>query len=248
MLLRLTLVFLLAHTLTHAQTPPHILILGGGNSHDFTQHYAHTDTATLNRAGLSVQYADTFRDLPTQLRTTNAFIQASNHTAPSSAARLALMEFVAHGGGLVVLHAGTWYNWPEWPDYNRLLVGGGTRDHDAPAPFEVTVTDPRHPIMAGVPARFIITDELYHQEIQQIAPDRPSVQVLATAHSPLTGKDYPAVWIVTGQPGRIVGITLGHDERAHTNAAYQTLLTNSARWAAAPHPLSATHARVPSQP
>lgn len=218
-----------------AQTiPTRVLILGGGTSHDFAQQYEHIDTATLTAAGDAVRYTDALRDLNARLAQTDVLIQATNQPINETSIEHALMSFVAHGGGLVIVHAGIWYNWPNWSDYNRLLVGGGTRDHDAPAPFTVTVTAPKHPVMVGVPATFQITDELYHQ---QMAPEAASIDVLATAHSPLTGKDYPAIWIVHGQPGRIVCLTLGHDDRAHTNPAYQAILTNAVRWTAAmPHP------------
>lgn len=217
-----------------APAPPtksqvHVVIIGGGSSHDFEKHYKETDATTLIKSGVSVQYIDSFKDLPARLAGANTVIQASNQAAPDAGTRRALMDFVAKGGGLIAVHAGTWYNWADWPEYNRLLIGGGTRDHDKPAPFEVTVTAPNHPVMSGVPAHFKIEDELYHQEM---APDGPQTEVLATAYSPITGKTYPSVWIVKGQKGRIVCIALGHDERAHETPAYQTILKNAVEWTA----------------
>lgn len=207
----------------------HVLIIGGGTSHNFEQNYKETDATTLTRSGVSVQYTDSFRDLPAQLARATTVIQASNGTAPEAGTRRVLMDFVARGGGLVAVHAGAWYNWADWPEYNRLLIGGGTRDHDKPGRFEVTVIAPNNPVMAGVPAHFEIEDELYHQEL---APDGPPTEVLATAYSAATRKSYPSVWIVKGQSGRIVCIALGHDERAHQAPAYQTILKNAVEWTA----------------
>jgi type 1 glutamine amidotransferase len=83
--------------------------------------------------------------------------------------------------------------------------------------------------MQGVPADFTITDELYWFE-----PDAQgtAIQVLATAHSPQKNKTYPQVFIVKHPKARIVGITLGHDGKAHDHPAYQQLLRNSLNWVA----------------
>ena len=42
---------------------------------------------------------------------------------------------------------------------------------------------------------------------------------------------HPSVWITSHATARIVGITLGHDERVHDLAAFKTLLVNAVRWA-----------------
>ena len=208
--------------------PSRVLILGGGSSHDFVTSFGKTDVATLRAGGDEVEYTEDFAGLGARLKQVDTVVQASNQAMPDASTRRALMEFVARGGGLVVVHAGTWYNWPDWPEYNRTLVGGGTREHDRLGGFTVTVVEPGSPVMAGVPGHFDVEDELYHQEMAAGA----STEVLATAHSELTGKTYPSVWVVTGQKGKIVCVTLGHDERVHTLPAYQTLLRNAVAYAA----------------
>jgi type 1 glutamine amidotransferase len=40
------------------------------------------------------------------------------------------------------------------------------------------------------------------------------------------------VWITRHPTARIVGITLGHDERVHDHPAFRTLLVNAVQWAA----------------
>src|SRR5204863_5805283 len=97
------------------------------------------------------------------------------------------------------------------------------------AEFEVTVTEPEHPLMRGVPAHFTVSDELYWFE-----PDAKGsrIKVLATAHSPSKDKTFPMVFMVEHPKARIVGITLGHDGKAHDHPAYQKLLQNSVQWAA----------------
>ena len=222
-------------TSAHAGEGLRVLIVGGGSSHDFATSFGRTDVATLRAAGDAVAYTESFAGLSARLRRVDTVVQASNQAVPDAETRRALMEFVARGGGLVIVHAGTWYNWPEWPEYNRVLVGGGTRDHDQLGRFEVTVVEPRSPVMAGVRETFAVDDELYHQEM---APGA-STEVLATAHSEMTGETYPSVWVVTGQKGRIVCMTLGHDERVHEAPAYKAMLRNAVAWTAVAPPRAA---------
>jgi uncharacterized protein len=93
----------------------------------------------------------------------------------------------------------------------------------------VIVDEPNHPIMAGVPKTFRITDELYHFEKDA---NGTANQVLATGRNLETGKTYPVVWITQLPNTRIVCITLGHDGKAHELPAFKTLLQNSLKWAA----------------
>ena len=207
-----------------------VLILGGGSSHNFDEMYGKLDKQTLTDAGDAVRYTSSLAGLPVDLRAADILIQASNQTPqPDAATQEAMLKFVNAGGGLVVLHAGTWYNWADWPEYNRSLIGGGTHDHDKYGEFEVTVTAPEHAVMKGMPAHFKVFDELYHQEMDPLGS---RVEVLATATSPLTGETYPSVWVVDRGHGRIVCTTLGHDERTHTDPAYRRLLVNATAWAA----------------
>jgi uncharacterized protein len=47
------------------------------------------------------------------------------------------MDFAATGKGLVMLHPGTWYAYPDWPELNARIVGGGARGHDRIGTFSV---------------------------------------------------------------------------------------------------------------
>ena len=138
------------------------------------------------------------------------------------------MEFAEAGKGLLLVHPGLWYNWPDWPEYNRVLAGGGAKGHDRYGEFEVNVDEASHPVMKGVPSNFKIVDELYYSKFDE---QGTPVQVLATAKNLANGKTYPSVWIVKHPKARIVCISLGHAEEAHRNPAFQTLLVNAVKWA-----------------
>jgi type 1 glutamine amidotransferase len=143
--------------------------------------------------------------------------------------RKGILDLANAGKGLLLVHPALWYNWPDWPEYNKQLCGGGSRGHDRYGEFEVTVTEPDHPLMRGVPAKFSISDELYWFEPD---PQGTPIKVLATAHSPSKNKTFPMVFVVQHPKARIVGIAPGHDGKTHDHPAYQQLLQNALTWAA----------------
>jgi uncharacterized protein len=123
-----------------------------------------------------------------------------------------------------------WYNFNNWPEFNRVLAGGGARGHDALGEFTVNVLNKEHPITRGVTPSFKITDELYY-----VTPDTNGtpIEVLAeTSPSKRYQKPHPSVFVVKHPQARIAGIALGHDARAHDLPEFQKLLVNAANWAA----------------
>ena len=87
----------------------------------------------------------------------------------------------------------------------------------------------QHPITKGVPAEFEITDELYNYNPD---PAATPIEVLATATSTQKPGTYPQVFIVKHPKAKIVGLTLGHDAKAHDHTDYIKLLVNAVKWAA----------------
>jgi putative heme-binding domain-containing protein len=211
-----------------AGTAAGVLLLGGGSSHDFARHWGTTDVATLRAAGIAgVRYAEDPGALASELPALRVLILAGNRPIPPGAAREAVMSFVEQGGGLLLLHAATWRNWDDWPEFNAELAGGGARSHEDYAEFDVTLTG-EHPILAGVPPSFAVADELYRFELDAAAGSA----VLATGRSRSSGSEYPVLWVSARGAGRIAGFTLGHDQAAHASEAYRALIQNAARWLA----------------
>jgi type 1 glutamine amidotransferase len=209
---------------------PHVLIFGGGSSHDFGRWFNQADSATLSEGGkASVNYTDSPSAILPALKDVDVLYLSSNQPVPDPALRQGIFQFVGAGKGLLLVHPALWYNWKDWPEYNRALAGGGAPSHDRFGEFEVTVDETSHPIMAGVPASFKISDELYHF---QRDPQGSPIEVLASGKSPLTGKTFPVVWTVRNSNARIACITLGHDGKAHEHAAFKSILKNSLAWAA----------------
>jgi len=44
---------------------------------------------------------------------------SSNQAIDDPAARRAVFDFVEAGKGVLLMHPGLWYNWKDWPEYNR---------------------------------------------------------------------------------------------------------------------------------
>ncbi len=217
-----------------------VLVIGGGSSHDFGKFFGETDVATLGAAGFSVNYTEDRDQAAAEIGKADvAVISVNRQFFDTPEYRKALFDFAARGKGLVMLHPGTWYGFAQWPELNALIVGGGARGHDRIAKFTVNAVKPDHPIMKGVPASFEVEDELYYlnAEAEKVPPGTAPIEVLAeTSPSVKFARPHPAVWVTRHATARIVGITLGHDERVHDLPAFKTLLANAVRWAAGTKP------------
>jgi type 1 glutamine amidotransferase len=214
---------------TRPEAGPRVLLVGGGSSHDFAKFFGASDKTTLTPAVGWVDFTQNLNGIGPVLKNVDVVVLSANQPI-SVATREALMNYANAGGGLVVLHAGGWYGWNYFPQWNREIVGGGTKSHDPLGPFTVTTTNGASPITKGVPVKFEITDELYNYVPD---PEGTPIEVLAAATSPKTGKTFPQVFIVKHPRARIIGITLGHDAQAHDHPAYQSLLKNAVNWAGA---------------
>jgi putative heme-binding domain-containing protein len=213
-----------------------VLIIAGGSSHDFGRFFGATDGATLTAAGFSVNYTEDRDQAASELSKADvAVVSVNRQFFDTPEYRKALFDFAAAGKGLVMLHPGTWYGFAKWPELNAVLVGGGARGHDRIAAFSVNVLKPEHPIMKGVPKTFTVEDELYYfnAEPDKVPQGTAPIDVLAeTSPSVRYKQPHPAVWVTTHAKARVVGITLGHDQRVHDLEPFKTLLANAVRWAA----------------
>ncbi|MBL9210541.1 MAG: ThuA domain-containing protein [Opitutaceae bacterium] len=212
-----------------------VLIITGGSSHKFAEFFSKTDSATLKAAGYSVNATEDRDQAAAALAEADvAVISVNRMFFDTPAYRKAVFDFAARGKGLVMLHPGTWYAFPYWPELNAKIVGGGSRGHDKLGAYKVNAVKPDHPIMKGVPASFDVIDELYYMnaEPDKIPPGTAPIEVLAeSSPSQRFGKPHPVAWTTKHERARIVGLTLGHDERVHDHPAYQTLLANAVKWA-----------------
>jgi len=201
-----------------------ILIVGGGSSHDFEKWFNKADATLLGAA-----YTSNVAQIAAALPQVEVLYLSNNQPIADAATRKGIFDHVESGKGLLLVHPALWYNWKDWPEYNKQLCAGGSRGHEKYQEFEVTVNDESSPIMAGVPKTFRVKDELYGYVKD---PAGPEIKVLATGKSLESGKEWPVVFTIAHPKARIVGITLGHDGAAHDHDAYKAILKNAAAWAA----------------
>ncbi|HEY0968253.1 MAG TPA: PVC-type heme-binding CxxCH protein [Opitutaceae bacterium] len=212
-----------------------VLLISGGSSHKFGEFYGGTDRQTLLQAGFSVNYTEDRDQAAAALAQADvAVISVNRRFFDSPEYRQALMAFAAAGKGIIMHHPGTWYGYPEWPELNAQIVGGGSRGHDRIGPHSVNTLRPEHPIMKGVPASFVVEDELYYvnAEPRDTPPGTARITVLAESSPSEKYKvSHPVVWVTDHPTARVVGLTIGHDERVHNLAAFKALLINAVTWA-----------------
>lgn len=148
-----------------------------------------------------------------------------------------LANLVRQGKGLVLMHlaCGAFEDWPEFVQLAGRVWDRKTY-HDPRGPFQVEIVDHEHPITRGL-ADFAADDELY-----VCLTGEPAVQILATARSKMTGKDYPMAFVLNYGQGRVFHTVLGHDGQAIEMPGTAELLRRGCLWAAGrePHPQEAT--------
>lgn len=213
-----------------ADKPIRVLMVGGGTSHNFGMWYKNVDGQTLSRDGFAtVNYVGDPDSIMTYLLQADVLYLSNNRPITNPAVRQAIMAHADAGKGLLIAHAAMWYNWKDWPEYNQTIVSGGSRGHDKYGAFDVSVTEPQHPITKGVEPKFTLKDERYYYK-----PDSTGPGVEVVASSSVAGSDqiFPSVFVVKHPKARIVGLALGHDAESHNIANYQTLLRNSVQWVA----------------
>lgn len=205
-----------------------MLLFGGGSSHDFQKWFGDGDKAILSVLKPAwLDYTENPAFFAAVQPETDVLVWSRNDVVPPGA-RKALFDHIGAGRPLILLHAGVWYNWKNFPEFNRDLAGGGSRGHDRLGEFEVRILDASHPITAGLPPTFKIVDELYWFKPD---PEGTPIKVLAEAISAKDQKAYPMIWTVEHPKARIAGITLGHDGQARETKEYQAILRNAANWA-----------------
>ncbi|NIJ54403.1 ThuA domain-containing protein [Dyadobacter arcticus] len=167
-------------------------------------------------------------------------------------------QYVANGGGLVIIHAAN-NSFPGWAEYNKMIGIGGWRNrtekdgaywyyvdgklvedkkpgsagsHGAKLPFQMKVVND-HPITRGLPPVWAHqNDELY----AQLRGPGENMAVLATARSEKdnkgTGYDEPQVMVLNYKKGKVFHHATGHDPVGMSSVDYGVLLTRGTEWVA----------------
>ncbi|MDF2921414.1 MAG: glycosyl hydrolase [Paenibacillaceae bacterium] len=133
-----------------------------------------------------------------------------------------LLQFVAGGGGLLVIHNGM--SLQARPELCQL-IGAKFTGHPPYTTLPFQLTGIEHPLSAGLES-FTMDEEPYRFELDPLA----EVEVLLTYHH--EGQDWPAAWTRQYGLGRVAFLMPGHHLPSFQIAGYAPWIVNSAKWAA----------------
>jgi glucose/arabinose dehydrogenase/type 1 glutamine amidotransferase len=156
----------------------------------------------------------------------------------NSAQQAAFENYIETGGGFVGVHsaADTEYAWP-W--YGQL-VGAYFASHPAIQTATIKVADQVHPSTAGLPDRWVRSDEWYNYRLNP----RGTVHVLATLdettyNGGTMGFDHPIAWCQNVELGRSWYTGLGHTTASYGEPLFREHLLGGIRFAAGDVPADA---------
>ena len=183
--------------------------------------------------------------------------------------RKAFESYMKNGGGFVVIHAAN-NAWGEWDEFNKMIGLGawGGRDektgpyvyyndagelikdtsegvcgsHGPEYEFQLTTRAPEHPIMKGLPQKWLHTqDELY----ERMRGPFENATILATAYADVEknappwnpsvkglGQHVAQLMAINYGKGRVFHSTLGHFDYSMECIGFITTLQRGAEWAA----------------
>lgn len=144
-----------------------------------------------------------------------------------------LDEFLARGGGLVVIHSGTIASKePEaWAERIGLASRSGGFTKYLHAPFHLKLIAPvENPLVRSLPREIYFIDEPYWL----LVGDTNKISVLATVEQ--EGKDWPQVWTFEKGKGRVFTSVIGHYTWTHEDPMYRILILRGLAWAAREEP------------
>ncbi|MCM8536612.1 MAG: ThuA domain-containing protein [Lentisphaeraceae bacterium] len=172
--------------------------------------------------------------------------------------RAELSEYVKNGGGFVVVHSANNSSY-DWPDYNRMIAVGGwggrkagvsgfllrntgekwqgcceneglSGGHGPEREFLVTVDEPTHPVMKGLPREWLHSkDELYHS----LRGPAEEVEVLASSYCSETKVHEPMAMMIKFGKGTVFHTPMGHYNEVSTKClGFQTVFVRGTEYAA----------------
>jgi len=136
-----------------------------------------------------------------------------------------LEEFVKSGGGMAGVHATDAF---KKSDVYWRMIGGRFTTHGG-GKFMFRITDPKHPITAGM-KDFEITDETYQNKMH------PEAKVHDLGKIDRGKEQQSMAWVQDYGKGRIFNTTLGHGKEAWDNPGFQQLVVRGLYWAAGREP------------
>ncbi len=205
------------------------LIVQGGWQGHFPKEVSEILAAGLRERGFAVELADTldaFKDPELPQRDLIVPIWTMGEIGKEQLAGLSAA--VRSGVGLGGVHGGMCDSFRQATEY-QFMTGGQWVAHpgNAGVTYEVNITQPDHPICAGV-EDFEITSEQYYMHVD------PGNDVLATTVFKSTGNVVmPVTWTKTWGVGRVFYCSLGHVPADVELPMANKMILQGLAWAAA---------------
>jgi type 1 glutamine amidotransferase len=189
------------------------------------------------------------------------FARGAAPVEPDPGFQAGLLALLDEGKGVVALHHAI-AGWPAWPEYSELLGGrflyrpGTLRGAQRPdsgyhhdVTHEVIADDIDHPVLAGLPERFALTDEIYLSEVFE-----DSVQPLLRSSAAFTRDNFYSAsqaiagkmfsnegwthaegsdligWTKRARNSPLVYLQPGDGPATYEDANYRRLIENAIRW------------------
>lgn len=239
-----------AHSDDAAEKPIRVLLLAGGDHHDFVGNTlllteslkaVNPSQMVFQRAWVGAEHTPPAFLEAWDINDSEAFSQhdvivayTQGELGWSRDVKRRLLEFVRNGGGFVGIHSAA-DSHPGWTEYTEML-GGRFESHPPISDITVQVEITEHALMRGLPNRWTLRDEFYHLT-DYVEDDK---LVLMSGKSPGDVEDAPhrpVTWEKNYGAGRVFYTILGHDQHAFSDGHFQRLIHNAIHWASdAPRP------------
>ncbi len=204
-----------------------ILLLVGGSHHDspeirsslediFSEGGTHTVSQSEDMAILNEEALEPF----------NVIVNATTDRLPEPGEHYALLNAVANGRGLVVVHGGLASFWNSQAYFGMVgsIFAGKSLGRRGAGDFSVKLGPGRstlgHPITLGL-EDYEVNDELFF-----LQGDQTQWKVLARAQG------HPIMYVKSFGLGRVFVSALGHDEKRFNMPTTTEIMRRGARWAA----------------
>lgn len=156
--------------------------------------------------------------------------------------RKAFQKYIEGGGGFFAIHGSAGDPAYFWDWYADRLIGARFLGHPMAPQFQEAriITDKAHPIAAGLPTEWKMTDEWYSFKTNPrsvgakviLSLDESSYSPVGLRGVDLNMGDHPLAWTNCVGKGRMFYSAIGHLPETYSQPQHVTLLEKAMRWVA----------------
>jgi len=155
--------------------------------------------------------------------------------------RKALQAYLEGGGGFVAVHGSAGDPAYFWDWYADTLIGARFKAHPMNPQFQQAriAVDAAHPLAAGLPSEWSMTDEWYSFRTNPreagakvvLTLDESSYSPIGPMESDLRMGDHPLAWTNCVGKGRMFYSAIGHLPETYSQPQHVALLESAVQWA-----------------